>query len=270
MKIPHRLLDKVALVTGGSRGIGQAVAVRFAEEGATVAINHCGDAAMAKQTVSMLAEASRREGHGFRPHIAIDADIGKAASVSTLFQDALGHVGHLDILVNNAGIQSPTPGDSFDDETLNRILAVDLTGAALCARAAIKHFLSRQGGVIINTTSVHEIVPKPGFLAYSIAKGGLANLTRTLALEFVEKNIRINAVGPGAVTTDMNASWTNDRKARASVERHIPMGRAASAEEIAPVFAFLASSDASYITGQTIFACGGITLFGDFKTNWAS
>jgi glucose 1-dehydrogenase len=270
MKIAHRLLDKIALVTGGSRGIGQAVAIRFAEEGATVAINHSGDAAMAKLTVAALAEASRREGHGFRPHIAIDADIGKAASVASLFHDTLGHLSHVDILVNNAGIQSPTPGDSFEDEILERILAVDLTGAALCARAALKHFLSRQGGVIINTTSVHEIIPKPGFLAYSIAKGGLGNLTRTLALEFVDKNIRVNAVAPGAVTTDMNASWTTDAAARASVERHIPMGRAASAEEIAPVFAFLASSDASYITGQTIFACGGITLFGDFKTNWAS
>jgi glucose 1-dehydrogenase len=270
MKIAHRLLDKTALVTGGSRGIGQAVAIRFAEEGATVAINHAGDAAMAKQTVAALAEASRREGHGYRSHVAIDADVGKAASVASLFRDTLGHLGHVDILVNNAGIQSPTPGDSFEDETLERILAVDLTGAARCARAAIKHFLSRQGGVIVNTTSVHEIIPKPGFLAYSIAKGGLGALTRTLALEFVDKNIRVNAVGPGAVTTDMNASWANDASARASVERHIPMGRAASAEEIAPVFAFLASSDASYITGQTIFACGGITLFGDFKKNWAS
>jgi glucose 1-dehydrogenase len=266
----HRLLDKTALITGGSRGIGRAVALRFAEEGATVAINHCRDGAVASQTVADLGEASRREGHGLRSHIAIDADVGDATAIALLFSEALGHLGHIDILINNAGIQAETPGESFDDAVLQRILAVDLTGAALCARAAIGHFLTRQGGTIINTTSVHEMVPKPGYLAYSIAKGGLGNLTRTLALEFADRNVRVNAVGPGAVTTDMNAAWVDDAKAREAVERHIPMGRAASAQEIAPVFAFLASQDASYITGQTIYACGGITLFGDFKTNWAS
>jgi glucose 1-dehydrogenase len=270
MKIPHRLLDKTALVTGGSRGIGQAAAIRFAEEGATVAINHFDDGVMAQQTVTALNSASQREGHGLKRHVAIDADVSNVTAVTTLFSQSLRHMGHLDILVNNAGIQAATAGESFDEAVLQRILAVNLTGAALCARAAITHFLSRQGGAIINTTSVHEIVPKPGFLAYSIAKGGLGNLTRTLALEFADRNIRVNAVGPGAITTDMNAGWVNDEKARAAVERHIPMGRAASPQEIAPVFAFLASQDASYITGQTVFACGGITLFGDFKTNWAS
>ena len=117
---------------------------------------------------------------------------------------------------------------------------------------------------------MHETIPKPGYAAYSAAKGGLGNLTRTLALEFAGRGIRVNAVGPGAVVTDMNAAWTGDAAARAVVESHIPMGRAASVEEIATVFAFLASDEARYITGQTVYACGGLTLYGDFAKNWAS
>jgi glucose 1-dehydrogenase len=117
---------------------------------------------------------------------------------------------------------------------------------------------------------VHEIIPKPGYIAYSISKGGMENMTRTLALEYADKGIRVNAVAPGAVNTDMNARWINDPKMRHDVESHIPMGRAAASEEMASVFAFLASDDASYITGQTLFACGGLTLFGDFKKNWSS
>ena len=268
---PHRLAGKTALVTGASRGIGRAVGERFAAEGASVVVNHFRDAAAAQECLALLDAASRREGHAAARHCAIDADIGVAEGVAELFEQALRHAAKLDILVNNAGIQAPTPGDSFDDATLLRILNVDLIGAAQCARAALAHFVARPGGgIIINTTSVHERVPKPGYLAYSIAKGGLGSLTRTLALEFADRGIRVNAVGPGAVTTDMNAAWVNDPRAKAGVESHIPMGRAASAAEIATVFAFLASDEAAYITGQTIYACGGITLYGEFKQNWAS
>ena len=117
---------------------------------------------------------------------------------------------------------------------------------------------------------MHEVIPKPGFVAYSIAKAGLAAMTRTLALEFADRGIRVNAVGPGAVATDMNRAWATDAEATARVIAHIPMRRAAEAAEIAPTFAFLASDEASYITGQTIFACGGVTLFADFMHNWAS
>ncbi|MBV8697927.1 MAG: SDR family oxidoreductase, partial [Bradyrhizobium sp.] len=126
------------------------------------------------------------------------------------------------------------------------------------------------GGNIVNCSSVHQIIPKPGYLAYSISKGAMATLTRTLALEFASRGIRVNAVGPGAIDTPMNAAWTRDPQKRAAVEAHIPLGRAGTADEIAAVFAFLASDDASYITGQTIFACGGLTLFGEFRDNWAS
>ena len=147
---------------------------------------------------------------------------------------------------------------------------MNLNGAVLCARHALAHFVARGGGNIINTSSVHQIIPKPGYLAYSISKSAMAGLTRTLALEFAGRGIRVNSVGPGAVDTPINAAWTGDPVKRGVVESHIPMGRVVSPEEIAGVFAFLASSEASYITGQTIYACGGITLFGEFRDNWAS
>jgi glucose 1-dehydrogenase len=188
-----------------------------------------------------------------------------------MLKSVLEAFGRLDILVNNAGIQQELRGDAPDPRGLAHVLGVNLVGAAHCAQLAIRHFLSRrEGGAIINTSSVHQIIPKPGFLGYSLSKGGLANLTRTLALEFADRGIRVNAVAPGAILTDMNDAWRNDPKAKAQVERHIPMGRAGTAEEMAAVFAFLVSDDASYITGQTIFACGGLTLYGDFMHNWST
>jgi glucose 1-dehydrogenase len=269
--IAPRLRNRFALVTGASRGIGRAVAQRFAAEGATVAINHFQDGVAADGCLASLHQASPGDGHDQRPHRVEEADIADAGATAAMVDRLVAAWGRFDILVNNAGIQSETPGEAFDDAALDRILAVNLTGAARCARAAIRHFLSRPGGgVIINTSSVHEIVPKPGFLAYSIAKGGLGNLTRTLALEFAGRGIRVNAVGPGATITDLNRAWTQDAQKRAAVESHIPMGRAATPEEVAPVFAFLASDEASYVTGQTLYACGGITLHADFAHNWAS
>jgi glucose 1-dehydrogenase len=123
---------------------------------------------------------------------------------------------------------------------------------------------------VINTSSVHQQTPKPGYLAYSLSKGGMANLTRTLALEFADRNIRVNAVAPGAIVTDLNRSWADDSAKRRAVEAHIPMGRAGEAAEIAPVFAFPASDEARYISGQTIYVCGGLTLYNDFRLNWSS
>jgi glucose 1-dehydrogenase len=269
--IAPRLKGRFALVTGGSRGIGLAVAQRFAAEGATVAINHRDDGHGADGALASLQKASRDAGHVERPHRLEEADISDAAAVAAMIDRLVAAWGRLDILVNNAGIQSETPSDDFDDAKFERILAVNLAGAAFCARAAIRHFLWRPGGgVIINTSSVHEIIPKPGFLAYSVSKGGLGNLTRTLALEFADRGIRVNGVGPGATVTDLNRAWTEDPEKRAAVESHIPMGRAATPEEIAPVFAFLASEEASYITGQTLYACGGLTLYADFAKNWSS
>ncbi len=271
MSYPSRLVSKTALITGGSRGIGRAVALRFASEGARVAITHLNDPEKASQTIAQMEAASAANGYLAMQHVAFDSDAGNSAAIRLLARDVIEHFGRLDILVNNAGIQAPTPSAGFDETAFQQILSVNLTGIALLCQHILAHFASRPGGgTIINTSSVHEIIPKPGYLAYSLAKGGLGNLTRTLALEGARQGIRVNAVGPGAITTDMNSAWTGDAEARAAVEEHIPMGRAGSPEELAPLFAFLASDEASYITGQTIYACGGLTLFGDFRSNWAS
>jgi glucose 1-dehydrogenase len=279
----RRLDGRFALITGASRGIGRAVAERFAAEGATVAVNYAGSKGAAEEALKSVQAISVENGFEGRKHRIVQADVAKPEAIEAMFQDVLGAFGKLDILVNNAGIQSEYPSESYPLEEYQRVIAVNLTGALLCAQAALRHFLNRptgslgygaqtrhSSGVILNCSSVHEIVPKPGYIAYSISKGGMGNMTRTLALEYADRNIRVNAVAPGATRTDINARWTGDPTKQHEVESHIPMGRSAAPEEMASIFAFLASDDASYITGQTIFACGGLTLFGDFKKNWAS
>src|SRR5215470_7055863 len=267
----RRLDGKSALITGASRGIGRAVAIRFAEEGAAVAINYAGSEGAAQETLDLVRAASRAGGYTADRHRVVKADVSDPAAIGTMFDQILGDWKRLDILVNNAGIQAPAPSHETPLAEYERIIAVNLTGALLCAQAAIGHFLSRPGGgVILNCSSVHEIIPKPTYIAYSVSKGGMGNLTRTLALEYADRGIRVNGVGPGATLTDMNNAWAKDPQARRNVESHIPMKRAATPEEIAGVFAFLASDDASYVTGQTLYACGGITLYADFTQNWAS
>ena len=263
-----RLQGKNVLITGASSGIGQAIAIRFAGEGANVAINYRRGAEAARETL----ETARRE-RGGKPgkEFIVQADVSDEEQVKVMFAKTLEAFGSLDVLINNAGIQMPCPSHELDTADFDRVIGVNVRGPFLCAREAIRHFLSRgAGGVILNNSSVHEIIPKPKYLSYSISKGALENLTKTLALEYADKGIRVNAVGPGAVVTPINSAWIDDPKARGEVESHIPMGRAAEADEIASVFAFLASEEAKYITGQTVFACGGLTLYPEFRTAWAS
>lgn len=263
-----RLEGKNVLVTGASSGIGQAIAVRFAREGANVAINYHSSANGAQATQEM-AQKARTNGTG--KDVVIQADVSDEAQVKQMFGKVLEAFGSLDVLVNNAGIQKPCPSHEMEAADFDRILGVNLRGPFLCAREAIKHFLSRNApGVILNNSSVHEIIPKPKYLSYSISKGGMENMTKTLALEYADRGIRVNAVGPGAIVTPINNAWIDNPKARSEVVSHIPMGRPGEGEEIAAVFAFLASDEASYITGQTIFACGGLTLYPEFRVAWSS
>ena len=267
-----RLEGKNALITGASTGIGQAIAVRFAEEGANVAINYRSGPEQAEATEVRVHEAClSSRGNGGCKDMIVQADISKEDQVKEMFTRVIANLGTIDILVNNAGIQKPAPSHEITTEDFDRVVGVNLRGAFLCSREAIRHFLTRgAGGVILNNSSVHEIIPKPKYLPYSISKGGMENLTKSLALEYAGQGIRVNAVGPGAVVTPINNAWIDNPKARAEVEAHIPMGRAARTEEIASVFAFLASDEASYITGQTIFACGGLTLYPEFRVAWSS
>jgi glucose 1-dehydrogenase len=265
----QRLKGRTALITGASSGIGQAVAIRFAAEGANIAINYRRDAEGAETTKNLARQARQPNCEG--REFVVQADVSKEADVHRCFADTIQFLGPIDIVVNNAGIQKATPSDQLTLEDFDHVLNVNLRGAFLCAREGIRHFLERgKPGVILNDSSVHEIIPKPKYLPYSVSKGGMENLTKTLALEYADRGIRVNAVGPGAVVTPINSAWTNDPKAKKEVENHIPMGRAADPSEIAAVFAFLASDDASYITGQTIFACGGLTLYPEFRVAWSS
>jgi NAD(P)-dependent dehydrogenase (short-subunit alcohol dehydrogenase family) len=205
---PPRLAAQYALVTGASQGIGRAIAIRFAQEGATVAINFLHHRADAEDTLARAQAASREHGHGERDHLVIQADIGAEANIARMFETILARWSRLDCLVNNAGFQQGAPSEAIDIETYRRILEVDLTGAVLCAQKALTHFVSRGGGgSIVNCSSVHQIIPKPGYLAYSISKGGMANLTRTLALEFADRY-------PGLLSADERAAIAADRTAQ--------------------------------------------------------
>lgn len=266
-----RLEGKNVLITGASTGIGKAIAVRFAQEGANVAINFRSGPDEAAATQVLVHDACLASRSNGCRDLIVQADISKEEQVREMFRRVVEEFGSIDVLVNNAGIQKPAPSHEIDLTDFDRVLNVNLRGAFLCAREAVRHFLDRgNGGVILNNSSVHEIIPKPKYLPYSISKGGMENMTKSLALEYAAHGIRVNAVGPGAVVTPINKAWIDDPQARAGVEAHIPMGRAARPEEIASVFAFLASDDASYITGQTIFACGGLTLYPEFRSAWSS
>jgi len=228
---PSRLVGQYALVTGASQGIGRAVAVRLAQEGATVAINYFDHPGKAEETLALARTASGDRGHGRLDHVIVQADIGSEQDIAAMFETILARWKRLDCLVNNAGFQRESPSEALDVETYRRIIDVNLNGAVLCAQKALAHFVARGGGgSIINCSSVHQIIPKPGYLAYSISKGGLANLTRTLALEFARHGIRVNAVGPGAIDTPINAAWTGDPEKRGVVTSHIPLGRVGTPE----------------------------------------
>jgi glucose 1-dehydrogenase len=249
------LEGKRVLVTGGATGIGRATALRFAIEGANVAVNFIGDPEPAEALVEELSNVGI-EG----THILAPADVSDEDEVDALFANVVQALGGLDILVNNAAIKIMDEPHEAHIADFDRVMSVNLRGAFLCAQAAIQHFLDAgHPGVIVSTSSVHQVLPDPEAVAYMMSKAGVGGMTRTLALRYARNGIRVNAVGPGAVMTRMNANFLTDEAALRAMERAIPVGRVAVAEEIASVIAFLASDEASYVTGQTIFVDGGLT-----------
>jgi len=265
------LKDKGVLVTGGTSGIGQAIAVRFAQYGANVAINYLRQPDEASDTEQQIhACVNRVQQEGVRD-VLVQGDVSREEDVVRMVGQATCGLGGLDVLINNAGIQISRHSEELSSEDFDKVLAVNVRGAFLCAREAIRHFLAEdKPGVIINVSSVHQLIPKPDYLGYSVSKGGMQNLTRTLALEYAERGIRVNGIGPGATVTPINRAWIDDPIRREMVESHIPMRRAGTAEEMGAVACFLASDDAAYITGQTIFVDGGLTLFPSFREPWSS
>ena len=265
------LQGKNVLVTGGTSGIGQAIAIRFAENGANVAINYQHDPEEARETEERVhACLARIRQIGVRD-VLVRGDVSEEDDVVSMLEGTVDGLGGIDVLVNNAGIQTSSPSHDLSAADFDKVIAVNLRGAFLCAREALKRFLARgTQGVIVNVSSVHQLIPKPNYLAYSTSKGGMESLTKTLALEYAGNGVRVNAIAPGATVTPINRAWVDDPVKRAMVESHIPTGRAGTADEMAGVTCFLASDDAAYITGQTIFVDGGLTLFADFRQPWSS
>jgi len=265
------LRGKNVVVTGGTSGIGQAIAVRFAEYGANVAINYRTRPEEANDTESKVHACLAQVRQSGVRDVLVQGDVSKEDDVVAMFEDAADKLGGVDVLINNAGIQISRSSHELSAEDFDKVIAVNLRGAFLCAREAIKRFLDAgTPGVVINISSVHQLIPKPSYLGYSASKGGMQNMTRTLALEYAEKGIRVNGIGPGATVTPINRAWVDDPVKREQVVAHIPMRRAGTADEMAGVACFLASDDAAYITGQTIFVDGGLTLFADFREPWSS
>lgn len=264
------LVGKTALITGASSGIGQAIAIRLGAEGCNVAINYRKDIDGAKHTETEALKQAQAAGHDIKT-LLVQGDASKEEDVLGVCQLVFDTFGGLDILINNAGIQSEYASHEMPTEKLDQVLAVNLRGPYLYTREAIQRWLAQdQAGTVINVSSVHEIIPRPQYLSYSMSKGGMGNLTKTLALEYAAKKIRVNAIAPGATITPINEDWVDDPDKKATVESHIPMGRPGTSEEMAAATAFLASDEAAYITGQTLYIDGGLTLYADFREPWSA
>ncbi|KOO44270.1 glucose 1-dehydrogenase [Priestia koreensis] len=253
------LKGKVVVITGASKGIGRAMAVRFGKEQAKVVINYRSNEDEAKE---VLKEVEQAGGEGYIVH----GDVSKEEDVKNLVKSAIEKFGTLDVMINNAGLENPVASHEMPLEDWNRVITINLTGAFLGSREAIKYFVENDiKGTVINMSSVHEMIPWPLFVHYAASKGGMKLMTETLALEYAPKGIRVNNIGPGAIDTPINAEKFNDPEQRADVESMIPMGYIGKPEEIAAVAAWLASSEASYVTGITLFADGGMTQYPSFQ-----
>lgn len=266
------LKGKTALITGASSGIGQAIAIRLAQEGCNIAINYRKNPEGAEETEesAMQQACGQAEECGVQT-LLVQGDVSKEEDIVKVIGEVINKFGSLDILINNAGIQTERASHEVPTDEFDRVINVNLRGSYLCARETIKHFLDQnRPGVIINISSVHEVIPRPSYISYSISKGGMGNMTKTLALEYANRGIRVNAIAPGATITPINDAWTEDPEQKAVVESHIPMGRAGTSEEMAAAVAFLVSDEAAYITGQTLFIDGGLTLYADFREAWSA
>lgn len=253
------LEGKVIVITGASTGLGKAMALRFGEEKAKVIVNFRSD----ENEANVVVEGVKKAGG---EAIAVKGDVTVEENVINLVQTAVNKFGTLDVMINNAGIENPVASHEMPLSDWNRVINTNLTGAFLGSREAIKYFVENDiKGSVINMSSVHEQIPWPLFVHYAASKGGIKLMTQTLALEYAPKGIRVNNIGPGAINTPINAEKFADPAKRADVESMVPMGYIGKPEEIAAVAAWLASSQASYVTGITLFADGGMTLYPEFQ-----
>lgn len=247
-----KLEGKVALVTGSSQGIGQAIAVRLAQEGADIVIDYRSHAEGAKETLSKV-EATGRKGY------IVHADLGVVSEVRKLIAEGTRQFGKLDILVNNAGIEKNATFWEVTETDFDSVVNINLKGVFFATQTFVQHLIeTKRPGKIINISSVHEELPFPNFTSYCVSKGGLKMMMRNLAIELGPLGITINNVAPGAIETPINTKLLNNHEKLGALLGNIPLGRLGKPEDVASVVAFLASPDADYITGATMVADGGL------------
>jgi glucose 1-dehydrogenase len=246
------LKGKVAIVTGGNSGIGKAIVLELADQGASVAIDYVSHPDSTEELERKVVALGDRA-------IGVDADVSKVADLQRLIDAAVKTFGRLDIMVNNAGIETRTSVLETTEQQYEAVLQVNLKSAFFGTQLAAKQMIKQgDGGRIINITSVHEDWPMPGNTPYCLSKGGMRMLTRTAGVELAPHNITVVGVGPGAVDTPINKETEADPEKMKKLDAAIPLGRMAQPEEIASVVAMLASDRASYITATTVFADGGL------------
>lgn len=246
-----QLTGKTAIVTGGSRGIGRAAALTLAEAGADVAVIYAGNTAAAEETVRLIEEKGRKG-------LAIQCDVAGEAAVTAMVKDVKKELGRIDILVNNAGITRDGLLMIMKEADWQAVLDTNLTGAFHCTKAVTRLMMKQRSGSIINITSVVGETGNAGQANYAAAKAGLIGFTKSVAKELASRNIRCNAIAPGCIETDMTAVLGEDTVD--AMIKTIPLGRVAQPEEVAKAVLFLASDDASYITGQTLNVDGGMVM----------
>ena len=257
-----KLEGKVALVTGSSQGIGQAIAVKLASQGASIVIDYRSHPEGAEQTLKEI-QALAGKLHLAKDHApegyVTQADLGDVEQVRNLVQQGIKHFGKLDILVNNAGMERHAPFWEVTEADYDRVLNVNLKGAFFATQTLVQHLLeTKRPGKIINISSVHEELPFPNFAPYCLSKGGIKMMARDLAVELGPYGITINNVAPGAIETPINTKLLNDPQKLGALLQNIPLNHLGKPNDVASLVAFLASEDADYITGSTFFVDGGL------------
>ena len=247
-----RLKDKVAVVTGSSLGIGEAIAIRFAEEGADVVVNYRSHPEEGEKVADKIKALGRRS-------IAVRADTGNIADVNALMEKAISEMGRVDVLVNNAGIEVHDNFWDVKEADYDKVLNVNLKGVFFLTQAFVRHLMAeKRTGNIINMSSTHEELPFPHFTSYCASKGGLKMMTRNCAIELAPYGIRINSIAPGAIETPINKKLLNDPVKLKSLLENIPLARLGQPGDIGSAAVYLASDEASYVTGTTLYVDGGL------------